>query len=1334
MQNDKKNKIKILIFSIIGVIFGVIITCCTILVSKCINKPTNDVCENGHQYIDYVVKPTCLDNGYTFHQCSNCNVNYIDKKTGTVNHLYDYEIIKEATCTTEGLKKGICKYCGVETEEIIAKTEHIIEETHFSEEKCGEHNIGIARCSICSEVVLSYGHQYELYITQAECEKDGCIKYICKSCNDEKIEIIPAHGHSESKMEIVSLPTCTEYGYQESSCDICGKSMQSKYIDKIPHNFQTQIVGNELHLTCNVCNIKQINTLEKDYFVISFDTLCDLVIHDYYVFNEDYVELPEPTRDNYYFDGWYYDKDYSLRAFNNELKDDTMLYAKWNEINSVEISENILRSEVDLDFEILVNSDIVLSNDNLSKYIQVVDKYDNIVYSYVSSVNDNIYGIKLLNSNRGQIYTVTIQDPLSFIDTKEKTINIITKNTEQFNYSLKDDVIKISNSLILGTYEKEDGIYIILKEDILNTNDKVVVYNDNNSEVTAFFQVVDKYYDNNYYLYNIQEIDYELIFSEYYGYYSGNIDTNKIVFNQDFEEELVKKLKRSPLYKQFNYAINNLQLNNEDYSYEWSDVKVKPIKSTKDDGIFVKISISSDCIKINNKTGQRSVEFTVVLDIDNLFSFNVQHNFDYITNFYCILGIDSQTNIKLYACNNIDKNVDKEFHYFKEVFYEAHAKGTNDELPSGQSPTHSEEQVVGSVGTFVYGFYIGLDIKLHFDFSMIGETGVDITIYSNLKSGITVNGMDSIRIIKDFKSSVHSSIYIMGKLETSGSVSVDATVSFLGLVHITASLEAGPYLEIGGYIGVNNIGSEDEHKVFAGYIEIGAKVKVAISLGLELQIRMDLYLTEIEYTISKSWNETIYDEEFELINVGDKIVPLYFVHNEETLNFEFGCTGNIDFDALVDNKIYVQNLDTNSKSVIDAKCWYFMPKEVQGINLSKDGTMKIANTHSNIIKFEIRVYYGDGLIFKTLNVQIKLFHSEQLVLAKTPNCYEEGHNEHIICVLCGDTINSEKIIYPKYHPVTIELMNSKALRTNKTCITKESYWKTCTQCNNLSDTEYFEIGELDEHKFQSEYDCVDKKCTICNFVIHATKLHNYENSYCECGTKLYSEGLIFELQDNGYYSVVGYEDYIESSIVIPAYYNNVKVISIKSRAFAGCKAIEINVSEGIEIFEHEAFAYCEKLEVINIPTSLKEIGLDIFAHSINISFNMYEEGKYLGNKDNPYLALFSIGNNKLESYNIHQDTEIIWSTAFNAATNLTYFKVPQKIRVIGDFAFRSCDNLLILMIGENVTNVGHAICFSDFDVEVLIDYNCDIYEWNSSWMIIGPAHELTYSRSDITYE
>lgn len=165
---------------------------------KCNEVFTDDRVENdrplGHTPVKIPAVPaTCTAPGKTEgEKCSKCNV--VLKKqedTGEVdanNHAYDTTVIKEATCTSQGIVKKTCTRC----------------KTFIYEATQVEHAWG------------------DPAIEAATCAKAGKKTFTCTSCGETKVETIPALAHVYDNGEVTKPATCGADGVKTFTCTNAG--------------------------------------------------------------------------------------------------------------------------------------------------------------------------------------------------------------------------------------------------------------------------------------------------------------------------------------------------------------------------------------------------------------------------------------------------------------------------------------------------------------------------------------------------------------------------------------------------------------------------------------------------------------------------------------------------------------------------------------------------------------------------------------------------------------------------------------------------------------------------------------------------------------------------------------------------------------------------------------------------------------------------------------------------------------------------------------------------------------------------------------------------------
>ncbi len=152
-----------------------------------------------------------------------------------------------------------------------------------------------------------------------------------------------------------------------------------------------------------------------------------------------------------------------------------------------------------------------------------------------------------------------------------------------------------------------------------------------------------------------------------------------------------------------------------------------------------------------------------------------------------------------------------------------------------------------------------------------------------------------------------------------------------------------------------------------------------------------------------------------------------------------------------------------------------------------------------------------------------------------------------------------------------------------------------------------------------------------------------------------SEELKFTLNSDGSsYSVIGIGTCTDTDVVIPSTYEGLPVTSIGNYAFSGCTS----------------------LVSITIPDSVTSIGYDAFTFCTSLVYNEYGNAYYLGNYSNPYLVLVKAKDTSITSCTIHEDTRLIYSSAFSGCTGLTSITIGNSVTSIGENAFRDCTSLV----------------------------------------------------------
>lgn len=186
----------------------------------------------------YRTEPTCTTDGKIEKPCYVCQ-----KETAkciitlrALGHEGEWQIIKAATCTEEGIKTQTCTRCNQVTNLTINKLGH-----DMSAGTCTT----LPTCSRCGHTEGEANHDYSTIaariIEDPDCERYGYKILTCSKCGEEKTESIHRLGHKFSEniydegwVQTIN-PTCTTDGKYRKVCLICGKAYDRK-IEKLGHD------------------------------------------------------------------------------------------------------------------------------------------------------------------------------------------------------------------------------------------------------------------------------------------------------------------------------------------------------------------------------------------------------------------------------------------------------------------------------------------------------------------------------------------------------------------------------------------------------------------------------------------------------------------------------------------------------------------------------------------------------------------------------------------------------------------------------------------------------------------------------------------------------------------------------------------------------------------------------------------------------------------------------------------------------------------------------------------------------------------------------------------
>ena len=194
------------------------------------------------------------------------------------------------------------------------------------------------------------------------------------------------------------------------------------------------------------------------------------------------------------------------------------------------------------------------------------------------------------------------------------------------------------------------------------------------------------------------------------------------------------------------------------------------------------------------------------------------------------------------------------------------------------------------------------------------------------------------------------------------------------------------------------------------------------------------------------------------------------------------------------------------------------------------------------------------------------------------------------------------------------------------------------------------------------------------------------------------------------------EDGVGESFSIPS---TVKVIA--KRAFVKEEGLrEVKIPDSVVRIEEEAFKYCSNLQKVQVGSSVTYIGKGVFIGCDNIRYRTYENGIYLGNENNPYVALIDV-DGEAGSCSIHKTTQAIAEDVFTdcAVTKINVDSDSNSYQSVdGNLYSKDGTRLLkyvniqdrVLHVIDSVTSIDKTVLISSNITSIQVAENNAVYQ------------------------
>ena len=174
-------------------------------------------------------------------------------------------------------------------------------------------------------------------------------------------------------------------------------------------------------------------------------------------------------------------------------------------------------------------------------------------------------------------------------------------------------------------------------------------------------------------------------------------------------------------------------------------------------------------------------------------------------------------------------------------------------------------------------------------------------------------------------------------------------------------------------------------------------------------------------------------------------------------------------------------------------------------------------------------------------------------------------------------------------------------------------------------------------------------------------------------------------------------------------YDNAKYIGNKNNPYyilleaTSKEIVNCDINNETRIIYGDAFNNCTKLLDIVIPDNVMSIGCYAFSGCKKLAYNIYDNAKYIGSKNNPYCVLLEATSSEIVSCDINTETRIICDYAFANCTQLTEINIPKSVINLNAYSFINCSNLASINVAYD-NSIYHSVdnCLIETDAKALV--------------------------------
>ena len=226
-----------------------------------------------HSHATREIEPTCTESGYIEEYCTECGkiLSKIETDEPSGHDFCEWRLVKAPTCTEPGTEERVCRNCGHAETRIAEAAGHDFGEALPCEE-------GVV-CIKCGAAMPTVPHTCATRGKEATCTESGYTETYCTVCGKvigERTESA-ALGHDFGEWETDIAATCVAEGAEKRVCIRCGIS-ETRAIPVTEHEWEevyvlpaTETSEGKTTYECSICHAVKEETIPKIEHVHDYD-------------------------------------------------------------------------------------------------------------------------------------------------------------------------------------------------------------------------------------------------------------------------------------------------------------------------------------------------------------------------------------------------------------------------------------------------------------------------------------------------------------------------------------------------------------------------------------------------------------------------------------------------------------------------------------------------------------------------------------------------------------------------------------------------------------------------------------------------------------------------------------------------------------------------------------------------------------------------------------------------------------------------------------------------------------------------------------------------------